>query len=232
MGLLSFSVLPVWQWGFQWPTPALAARPVMVASRKCPEPQSWALRACVPSPPSPRTETSSAFCKPVCRVFRLHYKQVAEQEGIKGRGWCAGCLPKAASAHRSTLQGMLWQMLGYCLLWDCRSIFPGSSFSLSVSCYSFTWCSPCKVPCCNLPIHYTSPSSLHLNPIFSPPPALLRQSLLFFSMRYSGNGRRSLYCFSVLVFFFVQGIIFFFQLTPLWSLGHQKCQNFVPNGIL
>lgn len=83
---------------------------------------------------------------PSCTANRL------KGAGGKRMRWGVGSLLKAVSAHSSTLEGIPWFMLANCLVLGCRNIFPGSSFSLSVSCYSFACCSAYKVSCYNHPI--------------------------------------------------------------------------------
>lgn len=50
-----------------------------------PEPQTWALNTSVPSSPSPCTQQSLAFCKPVFRVSGFIINRL--QGGVV-RGWC------------------------------------------------------------------------------------------------------------------------------------------------
>lgn len=144
MELLSFSVLSVQQQGFQdalWWWVAAVSRATKLSSECMCAVTSWPTHRISP------VFSSSWFAGyPSCTANRL------KGAGGKRMRWRVGSLLKAVNAHSSTLEGIPWFMLANCLVLGCRNISPGSSFSLSVSCYSFAWCSAYKVSCYNHPI--------------------------------------------------------------------------------
>lgn len=80
----------------------------------------------------------------------LFASQCAENLRCIANRQVGGVSAKLQHALKSTLQGILWQMLYCCLLWDYWSIFPGSFFSLSLSFLLFPLDGSC--PCYNLSI--------------------------------------------------------------------------------
>lgn len=133
MELLIFSVLSVSNRNFNGKLLTLQYVLWWWLAVVCPQPWSWALHLFLWMPPTSGTEHSSFF---------FFASQCADNLRCIANRQMWGVSPKLQHALRSTLQGILWQMLYCCLLWDYWSIFPGLFFSLSLSWYPFRWCLP------------------------------------------------------------------------------------------